>query len=92
MDRLSRSLGRLFQDFVNECLIGHRAARRAPADIGEQARRNADGDELFCLARAGPADAAGSFEFSVRCLRDVGKIDSAIRHMLSALSGSPVTR
>jgi hypothetical protein len=44
------------------------------------------------MARAGPAEAAAAFEFGVCRFRDVGKVDSAIQHMLFALFGSPAAR
>ena len=69
----------LFQQFVDECLVRHRPLSGTAADLREQARGDADGNQLLGLARTGPADTAGAFQFGVRRFRDVGEVDLAIR-------------
>ncbi len=70
------------------------------AELGEQARGDADGDELFGVTGAGASDAAGTPEFLVGGFGNVGEINwtlfptsgAAIRRMLSALCGLPAAR
>ena len=70
-------------------LVGFVAAVRKPAETSEQARMNADGDELFCLGGFGAADTAGALQLGVSGLGDIGKINLTVGNKPDAPCGSP---
>jgi len=60
-----------FEQFVDHGLIGLLALARE----AEEARVDADGDELFGVRRFGAADAAGAFELGVGGFRYVREVN-----------------
>jgi hypothetical protein len=73
---------------VNQCLIGFGLLAGEAAQLGKQLGSNPNGDQLFGVPGPGPADSAGATEFLTTRLRDIGEIDSAIRHRPCVLCGS----
>jgi len=62
------------------------------AKFREDARSDADGDQMLGIARDGTADAAGATELLVSGFRNIGKIQLAIRHIPGALCALPGAR
>ena len=77
---------------MDEGLVGLVLLGGEAAELREQSWSDADGDELFGVPRPGPSDAAGTLKVFVGGFGNVGEINSAIRHMLSALCGLPAAR
>ena len=73
-------------------LVGLLALAGEAAEAREEARVDADSDELFGVGRFGAADAAGAFELGVGGFRDVGEINPGVRSRPRALCGSPGAR
>jgi hypothetical protein len=65
--------GGLFEQFVDERLVGLGLPGGHAAELMEQARRDADGNELFSVAGGGPTYATRLAKLFVRGLRDVGE-------------------
>ena len=76
------------KEFMDQSLIGLGLLRGEAAKLGEEARGDADGDQLFRTSGHGPANAASLAEFFAGGLRNIGEVDLAIRHRLCALCGS----
>ena len=85
----SLGLGGTLEKLVDHGLVGLLTAARETAKAREQPRIDADRDELFCVRRFGPADAARTLELSVSGFRNIGKINPGVRNMPRALCGSP---
>lgn len=62
------------------------------AQLRENARCDADGDQLFGIASNGAAHAAGAAELLVSGFGDIGKIQLAIRNILDVLCASLAAR
>jgi len=77
---------------VNQCLVRFGLLGGHATQLIEQARCNADGNELLGVAARGPAYAAGAAQFFVRGFRNVGEIEPAIRNRPGALCASLVSR
>lgn len=75
------------EEFVDEGLVGFVLLRREAAKLREQARMNANGDELFGLARSRTANAAGALQFFVGRLRNIREINSAAGNRLCVPCG-----
>ena len=84
--------GGFFEEFVDEGLVGFGLFGGHTAELAKQLRRDANGDELFCVPGNGAADRAGAAQFGIGRFRDVGKVELAIRHRLGFLCGSPGAR
>jgi len=81
-----------FEQFVDHGLIGLLALAGEAAETREEARVDANGDELFGVGRFGAADAAGAFELGVGGFRNVGEINPGVRNRPRAFCGSPGAR
>jgi hypothetical protein len=86
------SFRRTLQEFMNVGLIRFGLFRGEAAQSRQQAWGNADGDELFGIARFWPANASRAFQLNVCRFWDVRKIDPVIRYRLCAPCGSPDVR
>jgi len=72
-------------------LVGFGLLGGEAAKLGEDARGDANSDELLGVASDGTADAAGatsSPELLAGCFGDIGEVDLAIRDMPRVLYGS----
>ena len=81
-------VGGAFEDFVDVGLVGLRFLGGQAAELVEDPRGDADGDQVFGVASNRAAYAAGAAEFSVRGLGNIGKIDLTVRDMLRVPYGS----
>jgi hypothetical protein len=77
---------------VDHGLVGLLALAGKAAEAREEARVDANGDELFGVGRFGAADSAGAFELGVGGFRDVREINPGVRNRPRALCGSPGER
>jgi len=84
--------GGFFEEFVDEGLVGLGLLGGHAAELTEQLRGDANGDELFCVSRSGAADSAGAAQFGIGRFGNVGKVELAIRHRLGVPCGSPGAR
>jgi len=66
--------------------------RGKTAKPGEDARGDANGDQLFGVASGRAAHTAGATKLGGRGFRDVGEIEPAIRQMLPVPCESPGAR
>lgn len=80
------------EQFVDERLVRLLFAAGEAAEACEQARVDADSDQLFGVSGFGAAYAAGAFQFGVGRFRDVREINSAVRNGLCVPCGSLVAR
>lgn len=77
---------------MDEGLVGLGLFGGHAAELAEEFRGDADGDELFGVAGGGAANAAGAAEFGGCGFRDVREIEFAIRYRLCVLCASPAAR
>jgi len=77
--------GGVFQEFVNQGLVGFGLLGGHAAQLAEQPGRNADGNQLLRVASHGPADAARTAQFLRRSLGYIGEVELTIRNRQSAL-------
>ncbi len=84
--------GGFFEEFVDESLVGLGLLGGHAAELAEQLRGDANGDELFRVSRSGAADSAGAAQFGIGRFRNVREVELAIRHRLGALCESPGAR
>ncbi len=89
---LGDSAGGFFKEFVDEGLVGFGLPGGHAAELAEQLRGDANGDELFCVSRSGAADSASAAQFGAGRFRNVGEVELAIRHRLGVPCGSPGAR
>ena len=89
---LGDSASGFFEEFVDEGLVGFGLLGGHAAELAQQLRGDANGDELFCVSRNRAADSAGAAQFGISRFRDVGEVKLAIRHGPGALCGSPGAR
>src|SRR6185437_13480785 len=87
-EQLSDSARRVFQDFVDERLVGLGLFGGHASELPEKFRGDPDGNQLFCIAGDGTADSASSVQFGGARFRNIRQIDFAIRHMLCVLCAS----
>ncbi len=57
--------GGFFEEFVDEGLVGLGLSSGHAAELAEQLRGDANGDELFCVSRSGAADSASAAQFGI---------------------------
>jgi hypothetical protein len=77
---------------VDHGLVGLLAEAGQAAEAREEARVDADSDELFGVGRLGAADSAGAFELGTGGFRNVGEINPGVRNRPRALYGLPGER
>jgi len=77
---------------VDECLIGLRLFGGQAAELGEQPRSNADGNQLLGVTGHGASDAARAAELFVGSFRNISEVQAAIRHMPGVLCALPGAR
>jgi len=92
MGGLGYFAGGFFEEFVDEGLVGFGLLGGHAAELAEQLRGDADGDELFGVAGGGAADSASAAEFGWGRFGDVREIELAIRYRLGVLGESPGVR
>jgi hypothetical protein len=91
-DKLGDFAGGFFEEFVDEGLVGLGLLGGHAAELAEELRGDANGDELFGVSRSRTADSASAAQFGGGGFRNVGEVELAIRHRLDALCGSPGAR
>jgi len=77
---------------VDHGLVGLLALAGEAAEAREEARVDANGDELFGVGRLGAAGSAGAFELGAGGFRNVGEINPGVRNRPRAFCGSPGAR
>lgn len=80
--------GGFFEQFVDERLVGLGLPGSHAAELMEQARRDADSNELFGVAARRPAHATRAAKLFFRGLWDAGEVEAAIRNRRGALYAS----
>src|SRR5260370_38316786 len=58
--KLGDSAGGFFEEFVDEGLVGFGLLGGHAAELAEELRGDANGDELFCVSRSGAANSASA--------------------------------
>ena len=81
-----------FEDFVDVSLVGLGFFGGELAKLVEDARRDADSDQMFGIAGNRAAYTAGAPELLVSGFRDIGEVQLAIRNILDVLYVSPDAR
>jgi hypothetical protein len=89
---LGNSASGFFEKFVDEGLVGFGLLGGHAAELTEQLRGDANGDELLRVSRSRAADSAGAAQLGIGRFRNVGEIELAIRRRLGALCVSPGAR
>jgi hypothetical protein len=84
--------GSAFEEFVDEGLIGLGLFGGHAAELGEKARGDADGNQVFGVTRNGAADAPCTAELLVGGLGNIGKVELAIGQILHVLCALPGAR
>ena len=77
---------------MDEGLVGLGLPGGHAAELAEELRGDANGDELFGVSRNGAADSASAAQFGGGRFGNVGKVELAIRHRLGVLCGPPGAR
>jgi hypothetical protein len=84
--------GGFFEEFVDEGLVGLGLLGGHAAELAEELRGDANGDELFGVSRNGAADSTSAAQFGICRFGNAGEVELAIRHRLGVLCGPPGER
>ncbi len=85
-------VGGAFEEFVDVGLVGLGLFGGEATKFREDARSDANGDQMLGIARDWAAYAAGATELLVSSFRNIGKVQLAIRHIPGALCALPGAR
>jgi hypothetical protein len=85
-------VGGAFEEFVEVRLVGLGLFGGEAAESREDARSDADGDQMFGVAGHRAAHAAGAAELLVSGFRNIGKVQLAIRYLRGVLCALPDAR